>query len=289
MIHPRLGHSDKVTSITDVEFRVWMQYILSADDFGLMPCEAIRIQADNRALAGRPLRTIQRCLERLIVTGLLLEYRDGQDRRYVCDPVWQKWQHISYPKQSLHPPPPPDVLTKCDQLTQELFRQCFQEPSTKFSTKLCEERSVAEGKFQERSESVTGKFQERSENASRAREEANGKRLTANGTGQTATGKTDPATAARAGRLIERYAELYTQHRNGARLRLVGNSLEFEAACGLVALWPDDRLEKLAILVLTTDDPFITGTDRSFKIFGLKASWADDRLSEWEAKQKARA
>jgi hypothetical protein len=41
-------------------------------------------------------------------------------------------------------------------------------------------------------------------------------------------------------------------------------------------------LEKLAKIVLTTDDPFIAGTDRSFKIFALKASWADDRLRQWE-------
>jgi len=63
---------------------------------------------------------------------------------------------------------------------------------------------------------------------------------------------------------------------------LIGNSLEFQDACSLVAEWDDARLEKLAILVLTTDDPFIAGTDRSFKIFAIKASWADDKLKAWE-------
>ena len=33
-LHPRLGHSHKVTMLTDLEFRVWVQYQLSADDFG---------------------------------------------------------------------------------------------------------------------------------------------------------------------------------------------------------------------------------------------------------------
>jgi uncharacterized protein YdaU (DUF1376 family) len=69
---------------------------------------------------------------------------------------------------------------------------------------------------------------------------------------------------------------------NGARLRLIANSLEYQDAESLVRTWPDERLEKLAKIVLTTDDPFIAGTDRSFKIFALKASWADDRLRQWE-------
>jgi hypothetical protein len=90
--------------------------------------------------------------------------------------------------------------------------------------------------------------------------------------------------AQRAGDLLRHYAELYTAHRHGAKLRLIGNTLEFNEACGLVTLWDDARLEKLAIIVLTTDDePFIVKSDRSFRIFALKASWADSRLTEWEA------
>jgi len=97
-------------------------------------------------------------------------------------------------------------------------------------------------------------------------------------------GSDSPEITQRAGRLIQRYSELYTEHRHGARLRLVGNTLEFQDACALVKLWDDARLEKLAVLVLTTDDePYIQRSDRGFKIFSLKASWADGRLSEWEA------
>ena len=83
----------------------------------------------------------------------------------------------------------------------------------------------------------------------------------------------------RAGRLREEfYPAWYAQFRKGARLRLVANSLEFQDALSLVKTWDDERLYQLAQCVLTTNDPFITGTDRSFKIFALKASWADDRL-----------
>lgn len=89
---------------------------------------------------------------------------------------------------------------------------------------------------------------------------------------------------ARAANILSKYRELYQHHRHGARLRLMGNSLEFEEACSLVREWTDERLEKLAVLVLTTNDPYIADTDRSFKIFALKATWADDKLKAWELK-----
>lgn len=98
----------------------------------------------------------------------------------------------------------------------------------------------------------------------------------------------EPEIAERAGRLVERYSELYREHRHGARHR-ERPVLDWQDACGLCRTWSDDaRLEKLAILVLTTDDDWITKSDRSFKIFALKASWADDRLVQWEQK-RARA
>ena len=45
----------------------------------------------------------------------------------------------------------------------------------------------------------------------------------------------------------------------------------------------------LAVLVLTTDDPFIAKTDRGFKIFAMKASWADDKLTQWEQAHPVKA
>lgn len=83
--------------------------------------------------------------------------------------------------------------------------------------------------------------------------------------------------------MLYRYRELFEKHRNGAKTRLIGNSLEFEEAVSLCALWDDARLEKLAQIVLTTDEPFIAKTDRGFKIFSIKASWADDRLRQIES------
>jgi uncharacterized protein YdaU (DUF1376 family) len=91
----------------------------------------------------------------------------------------------------------------------------------------------------------------------------------------------------RAGTLVNRYGELFIKHRFGAK-HLQRPNLDWEAAKGLVALWSDERLDKLAVLVLTTDDPWISGTDRSFKIFAMKASWADERLAAWEAEHNTK-
>jgi hypothetical protein len=86
----------------------------------------------------------------------------------------------------------------------------------------------------------------------------------------------------RARELLENYPRWYAKERQGARLPQVFNSMQFQDACELCRTWDDARLEKLARLVLTTDDPFIAGTDRGWKIFTLKAAWADDRLKQWE-------
>lgn len=88
----------------------------------------------------------------------------------------------------------------------------------------------------------------------------------------------------RAGALLTRYAELFYEHRKGARYHNRMH-LDFPKACELVQTWPDDaRLERLAVIVLTTDDEWISATDRGFGIFAARASWADDRLTAWEAR-----
>lgn len=86
----------------------------------------------------------------------------------------------------------------------------------------------------------------------------------------------------RAGHLLERYSELFVLHRKGAKYH---NRMHFDfpKACELVRTWTDDaRLEKLAVLVLTTDEPWISGTDRGFGVFAARATWADDTLKKWE-------
>lgn len=97
--------------------------------------------------------------------------------------------------------------------------------------------------------------------------------------------KGSDAVGDRARWLMETYPEWYRLERHGARHRIIGGPLEFQDAMNLVETWNNQRLEQLARIVLTTDDEFISRTDRSFKIFALKASWADDRLTQWEKAQ----
>ena len=85
----------------------------------------------------------------------------------------------------------------------------------------------------------------------------------------------------RAADLLERYPEWYATHRKGARA-LIKPALDFQRACDLCRVWPDDRLAKMAAILLTTDDEWVSRTDRGFGVFASRAQWCDDRLKQWE-------
>lgn len=120
-IHKRAGHSEKVNLLTDLEYRVWTQYILSADDFGVMRASAVTVQADNDHLSNRPAKVIQRCIEALAKPDGLLRTFEHQRRSYIYQHDWQSWQKVAYPRQTNNPKPPADALALCDELTQRLF------------------------------------------------------------------------------------------------------------------------------------------------------------------------
>lgn len=275
------GHSVKLSLLTDLEFRVWDQYQLSADDFGLMRLSALTIQDDNEALARKPKKVVQKALERLVAVGLLLDYAH-QGRRYVCDPMWQRFQKTDYPSQTLTPPPPPEVLTQCHRLTQELFRQCFGKRSVKFRKDI--------GTSLESSQKESGEL---TVSASRvARETLTLEQtLTPEGVQGKPSIAASPAPdiARRAGAFVEQYGELYSQHRHGAKWLRRKPNLEWLAACDLCRQWDDERLVKLAEIFLTSDDEWIMKTDRGFAAFCAKATWCDERLAAWEAKTQVRA
>lgn len=82
--------------------------------------------------------------------------------------------------------------------------------------------------------------------------------------------------------LQDRYPAWYAQFRHGARLKLTSNSLAWDDAMKVCETWDDARIEKLAQVFLTTDDDWISKTDRSFRVFAARASWCDDRLTQAE-------
>jgi hypothetical protein len=259
--HKRLGHSAKVNSLTDFEFRVWSQYQLSADDCGVMRYAAIAVQADNDSLATRPARTVQRALEQIVKVGLLLPF-DHQGQAYVCQHDWQDFQKVRYPRSTVHPVPPPDVFAKLTEPTQELFR--------KRSAKLPEDSGNVPEEFPSLARAGTREWQT-----------ANGYG-SGNGHGDRAREPSavgDPDLAQRAGRFVESYAKLFTEHRKGARYHS-RPSLDFQEAVGLCQTWDDSRLETLAIAFLTTDDKFCRGGTGSIAQFRSRASWCDSKLRE---------
>lgn len=120
-LHRRAGHGEKSNLLNDLEYRVWTQYILSSDDFGVMRCSAVTIQADNDNLGARPAKLIQRCLDVLTKDGGLLRTFTHQNRLYAYQHDWQAWQKVVYPRTTNNPKPPPEAIESCDEATQKLF------------------------------------------------------------------------------------------------------------------------------------------------------------------------
>lgn len=94
-------------------------------------------------------------------------------------------------------------------------------------------------------------------------------------------GTLDPEIGERAAWFLERYPDLYREHRHGARF-LPKPALDWPTACDLVKNWPNDRLEKLAIVFLKTDHEFAANGSRTIRQFAALASWCDDRLRQVE-------
>ena len=120
LFHKRLGHSEKVCELTDFEDLVWRQFILSADDFGVMRFSAITVQADNDRMARKPLKTVQRALERVRDLGLIRTFQH-QGRTYCYQHDWQNHQRVKHPRQTINPKPDDELLRNCSAATQALF------------------------------------------------------------------------------------------------------------------------------------------------------------------------
>jgi len=87
---------------------------------------------------------------------------------------------------------------------------------------------------------------------------------------------------------LARFCELYAKYRHGAKY-LVRREKDIPLARRLLQVYPAERLEKLTIILLTTDHEWITTTDRGLGILSTKASWLDGLLAEHEAHKRSAA
>ncbi len=176
LLHPRLGHSVKIAGLSDLTYRVWTQFLLSADDFGVMRASPLVLQAANDALATKPVAVLKKCLRTLVDVGLVSEF-EHQGFRFIYQADWQAWQKIRYPRQSENPPPPKIPREDSGNIPETAPREHGKDSETPLDD----------------SGNVSARFPEDFSRAGgRDRLEANGKRLSANGKRLTANGLYSP-------------------------------------------------------------------------------------------------
>jgi hypothetical protein len=121
LIHRKASQGDRVKGLDHLSFRVWVQYILSADDYGVMRASASVLQADNRNLDREPTRRVQRAMDAITSAGLV-ETFVHQGETYWWQVDWQDFQQLKYPRDSVHPAPPEADLERATEATRTLFR-----------------------------------------------------------------------------------------------------------------------------------------------------------------------
>ncbi len=104
VLHARLGHSAKVSMLSDLAFRVWTTYVLAADDFGVMRADAVSFQAAHDALRERAAEDVAASIERLVEVGLVSAF-EHEGARFLYQADWQDFQRVRFPGRTVHPLP----------------------------------------------------------------------------------------------------------------------------------------------------------------------------------------
>jgi hypothetical protein len=89
-------------------------------------------------------------------------------------------------------------------------------------------------------------------------------------------------TKAEIGRFLRTFCELYRKHRHGAKYQVL-QTKHVPVVRRLLHTYGHDRLAKLAVVLLTTTDEWVSATDRGIGILSVKASWLDGLLADYEA------
>lgn len=285
-LHKRAGRSDKVTMLSDTEYRVWTQYLLSADDFGVMRCSPLSFQDDNDSLAMRQQSVIEEALQKILAVGLLRAF-EHQRRIFLYQHDWQTWQKIVFPRKTNEPIPP---VKYCDRETQWLISHhpgakrlsSWQAPKT-FT---CEVVAVLPENFGR----TPGEVQENFEAplaVSRLPLAKKPRAATPEHVATTATPDSAEKAPSRVREFLVWFQSEYKARRNGA-VYFVKWEAHGKLVKDLLKAHSFERLQMHAKLLLTTNEEWTSGTDRGIGILSSRISWLEDRLCEWEAKRRAR-
>jgi hypothetical protein len=121
LIHPRYLDSSKVSILSLLERVVWIDMIMLADDFGVLPNRPSWLRENDRGLlASSTPEEVQKAVETVARIGLFLPF-DHQSQEYLVDPRWQDFQKVERPRRTYRPIPAPEILVRCSVGTAWLF------------------------------------------------------------------------------------------------------------------------------------------------------------------------
>lgn len=121
IFHKRASGGERVCALEHLEHRVWVQYVLSADDYGVLRETVSGLRHDNPRLEKEPIRRVENALRRVIEVGLVLVFTH-QGARFLWQPDWQDFQGVRYPRATVNPAPAqPELDRLATALTRKLF------------------------------------------------------------------------------------------------------------------------------------------------------------------------
>lgn len=235
--HPKERQHEGISKLKDFEFRVWDQYKLSADDFGVMERVPWRLKADNPALACRSDKSLIKALERLVKLGILRSFTAGP-RTFLYQHDWQTFQKIDYPRPTVDPKPPAELLAECDDVTRLLFDK---HPGGKGRKKESRSETVRETVSEPLEKSATTRAQPREE------AKANGIRLEASSLSEGGAGETALAPVKSIGARDVWFRQLYNTYpvnrrQSGQRIEVLFNDVFTKDARPDESIWSDMML-----------------------------------------------
>jgi hypothetical protein len=260
MISKSLSTSEKFASLHEqagklAEFAqtLYMLLVAHADDWGCQQGDVFTVKHAVHPTSPRKLADFETALKHLHNAGLVAWY-DADDKRVVYIRSFSAHQslkgHDKDGRKRTFPPPPENISN---------FAEVAQSRPKSPKPALREENLTEE----KRTYMVT-------ENP-----------VTAEADEDLATGVTGADIHA----FLRAFCDLYSKHRFGAKY-LVRRQIDVPIVRRLLAVYDLQRLEKLAVILFTTDNEWISGTDRGIGILSTKAAWLDGLLSEHDARRR---